>query len=328
MIKNRAAEIKVGYKKKLKFLQGKIRKMKIEQNAVLKELRETIKNSNTIEEELKLEKGKVEEELKLEKGKVDNLKKMVECPICLEVPRKGPIFMCPNGHFLCKKCRRENCPTCRAVMGDNKSILAVAVIENILHDCKFITECGQKYSLDKIEDHEKTCKHRIVSCPNFDSYCTEKVPLSKLLNHLLETNCSSNETAIVVKSSVKHSISLGDISSISKSGAWSLLTCSYQGFNFATCAEMSDDHYHFYVVMFESPEVCSGFDIEIEVYERYKSASSTKRHSAKVCCSPCSIDQTESEIKELGLTVHHKAMEKMALKEDSTEFIMSVTFLF
>merc|ERR1712179_643703 len=110
--------------------------MKTEQNAVLKELRDNIKNVNTMEEELKLEKervkeelklekGKVEEELKLEKGKVeeelklerakfDHLKKMVECPICLEVPRKGPIFMCPNGHFLCKKCRRENCPTCRA----------------------------------------------------------------------------------------------------------------------------------------------------------------------------------------------------------------------
>jgi len=323
MIKNRAAEIKVGYKKKLKFLQGKIRKMKIEQNAVLKELRETIKNSNTIEEELKLEKGKVEEELKLEKGKVDNLKKMVECPICLEVPRKGPIFMCPNGHFLCKKCRRENCPTCRAVMGDNKSILAVAVIENILHDCKFVG-CEQKYPLDKIEVHERTCKHRIVSCPNYIR-CSEKVPLPKLLNHLLETNCSSTKTRIVVESSIEFRISLGDISSIAEPGVWDLETYSYQDCNFAICAEISDDHFYFYVVMFESPKVCSRFDMEIEVYA--KNASPTKRHSAKVCCNPCSIDQSMSELKELGLTVHHKAMEKMALKEGSTDFTMSVTFL-
>jgi len=312
MIKNRATETKIGYKKKLKFLQGKIKKMKIEQDAVLKELRDNIKNSNIIEEELKLERGKV-----------DNLKKMVECPICLDVPRKGPIFMCPNGHFLCEKCRQENCPTCRKIMGDNKSILAVAVIENILHDCKF-AECKQKFPLDKIEDHEKICKHRIVSCPYY-SYCTEKVPLPKLLNHL-ETKCSFDKTPVVIESSAECDFGLRDISSISKAKIhWKVGTYSYQGYNFAICAEKSDDHYHFNVVMFETAEVCSGFDIEIEVYAQ--NTSPTKRHSAKVCCSPCSIDQTKTELKKLGLTVHHLAMEKMVMKEDIFEFTISVTFL-
>jgi len=318
LIKNKAAETKIGYKKKAKLFQGKIRKMKIDQDAVLNELRKTIKNSNIIEEELKFEKEKI-----------NKLKKIVECPICLEVPRKGPIYTCSNGHFLCEKCRLEDCPTCRAVMGDNKSILAVAVIENILHDCKF-AGCEQKYPLDKIEVHEKTCKHRIVLCPNYNS-CSEKVPLPKLLNHLLETNCSYNETPIVVESSIERTISLGDISFIAEPGSWNVETYSYQDFNFAICAEISDDHFYSYVVMFESPEVCSRFDIEIEVYAAKGSASSTKtkRHSAKVCCNPCSIDQSMSELKELGLTVHHKAMEKMALKEGSTDtdITISVTFL-
>jgi len=325
MIKNKATETKIGYKKKMKFLQGKIKKMKIEQDAVLKELRENIENSNTIEEELKIEKRKVEEELKLERGKVDNMKKMVECPICLEVPRKGPIFMCPNGHFLCEKCRRQNCPTCRAVMGDNKSILAVAVIENILHDCKF-AGCEQNYPLDKIEDHEKKCNHRNVSCPYY-SYCTAKVPLPKLLNHLDAMSCSFFKTPTAVfGSSVKRSFQTADISELSKSYLhWKVTTYSYQGFNFALCAEMSDDHFHFNVVMFETPEVCSGFDIEIEVYA--KNSSPTKRHSVKVCSNPCSIDQAKSELKELGLTVHKSAMEKMVLKKDSFAFTISVTFL-
>jgi len=321
-MKIKTGETKEGYKKKIKFLQGKIKKMKIEQEAVLKELQENVRNSNSIEEKLKLEKGKVEEELKLEREKVDNLKNMVECPICLEVPRKGPIFMCSNGHFLCEKCRRQNCPTCREVMGNNKSILAVAVIENILHDCKF-AECEQKYPLDKIEQHEKNCKHRIVSCPYY-SDCTEKVPLPKLLNHL-EMTCSSNKIPIVVDSSFERNLTL-DLSSISKPFLhWKVRTFSYQGFNFAGCAEKSDDHFHFSVVMFETPEVCSRFHIEIEVYE--KNASPTKRLSARVCCNPCSIDQAESELKKLGLTVHHLAMEKMVLKEDSFDFTISVTFL-
>jgi len=315
MIKNKAVEKIAGYKKKLKYLRGRIKKMKIEQDVVLDELRENIKNTNT-----------VEEELKLEKGKVDNLKKMVECPICLEVPRKGPIFMCTNGHFLCEKCRQENCPTCREVMGDNKSILAVAVIENVLHDCKF-AGCEQKYPLDKIEDHEKNCKknckNRIVSCPYY-SCCTEKVPLSELLNHL-ERTCSKSPPT-VIESTLQRNLCLTEISTITTSFIkWRVKTYSYQGFNFATCAEMSGDHFHFNVVMFESPEVCSRFDIEIEVYEQ--NASPTKRHSAKVCCNPCSIDQTKSELRELGLTVHRSAMEKMVLEENRFEFTMSVTFL-
>jgi len=283
--------------------------METEQDTLLKELRETIKDKNTIEEELKLEKGKV-----------NNLKKLVECPICLEVPRKGPIFTCSNGHFQCDKCRRGVCPTCRQVMGDNKSLLAIAVIEMVLHDCKF-AECEQKYPLLKIEEHEKKCKHRIVSCP-FYSGCTEKISLPKLLNHL-KTTCSFNTTPEVIESSVERSLILNNMSDISKPNInWKVRTYSYQGFSFAICAEKSDDHFHFNVVMFETPEVCSGFYIEMEVYA--KNASQFKRQCFKFFGNPCSIDQTKSELKELGLTVHNKAMEKMALKEDSFEFIISV----
>ena len=63
-------------------------------------------------------------------------------------------------------------------MGTNKSILAVKVIEIVLHDCKF-DECQEQFPLKDIEDHEKVCRHRIVACPYFD-ICGAKVPLSKL----------------------------------------------------------------------------------------------------------------------------------------------------
>ena len=86
----------------------------------------------------------LEEELKAEKKKIDDMKKQIECPVCHEVPRTGPIFACPNGHLVCEKCKRESCPTCRAVMGNYRSLLAVAVIERILHDCKN-DECDDKF---------------------------------------------------------------------------------------------------------------------------------------------------------------------------------------
>ena len=40
--------------------------------------------------------------------------------------------------------RQESCPMCRAVMGDYRSLLTVAVIERILHDCKN-DECDDKF---------------------------------------------------------------------------------------------------------------------------------------------------------------------------------------
>ena len=115
----------------------------------------------------------LEEELKAEKKKIDDMKKQIECPVCHEVPRTGPIFACPNGHLVCEKCKRESCPTCRAVMGDYRSLLTVAVIERILHDCKN-DECDDMFPHHEIEHHEKNCKHRVVAACPFNRTCTKE----------------------------------------------------------------------------------------------------------------------------------------------------------
>ena len=45
------------------------------------------------------------------KVRLDNedLKKEVECPICLEIPKTGPIYACPNGHLVCQNCKGKTC---------------------------------------------------------------------------------------------------------------------------------------------------------------------------------------------------------------------------
>merc|ERR1719342_134979 len=54
----------------------------------------------------------------------EELRGMVECPVCLVVPRQGrPVPVCSNGHFLCHPCRDRirqdtgvdrvpKCPSC------------------------------------------------------------------------------------------------------------------------------------------------------------------------------------------------------------------------
>ena len=69
-------------------------------------------------------------------------------------------------------------------MGVGKSFLAKIVLEHIEHKCKFV-ECDAQFPLDSVEDHEKTCPHRTVSCPYIA--CTFKVALSKLVDHLVES---------------------------------------------------------------------------------------------------------------------------------------------
>jgi len=272
----------------------------------------------------------LEKKLKFELEKIDYLKKSVECPVCLEVPRKGPVFTCPNGHLVCLKCKKESCPSCREVMGDNKSLVAVAVIENILHDCKF-AECEEKISLNQIEEHEKVCKHRVVPCPNY-LQCVQSVPLSKLLAHL-ENGCSFNKTPLVVNGYGTSTVLLYSILNSSKTLEerlqapllyWTVRTFCFDGHLFALTVNKSGDLWQFLILMFESAEVSSEYNIDMQVYET--NSSPDKRVSAKACCRPYSIDQTAAEKKGLGLIVHNKFMKEMMLKEDRFRFSFSFSF--
>merc|ERR1719470_221816 len=61
--------------------------------------------------QLEVDAGKtIYKELQDKHDKICNqLKDKLECPVCLEIPRTGPVYICPNGHFVCKK--TEACPT-------------------------------------------------------------------------------------------------------------------------------------------------------------------------------------------------------------------------
>ena len=31
---------------------------------------------------------------------LQQMKEKVECPVCMDIPRSGPVPVCPNGHFV------------------------------------------------------------------------------------------------------------------------------------------------------------------------------------------------------------------------------------
>jgi len=272
-----------------------------------------------------------DQEQKRRKMLEDHLTKQVECPVCLEVPRKGPIYTCPNGHLVCKKCKQEDCPICREAMGRNKSLVAVEIIEKILHKCKFVN-CKEKFPLgEELAGHEKTCKHRIVNCPYIR--CDEKFALSCALEHIGKKSCSYtrakarvvDDTTLTVQN---YFVQLSEIGQLEENNHldWKLEWYIYRDIPLVLCVYKSNGHYHFYVVMFESAEVCSGYTVELEVYKK-DATPQHARHNYKFRGNPVSIDAPKLDIEHLGLLVHHKAFEKMVLKDDAFRFTVSFSFL-
>ena len=78
-----------------------------------------------------------------------------------------------------------NCPNCREPMGNNMSLLAKTVIENIEHDCSN-EGCDKKLSHKEVVKHrQELCKYRKVLCPGNSKACNVILPFCALNDHLM-----------------------------------------------------------------------------------------------------------------------------------------------
>ena len=117
------------------------------------------------------------------------LKAKLECPVCLTIPREGPVPCCPRGHLVCNGCLKamtgrgqKNCPTCRESMGEGKSLLGKVLIENIYHRCD-LKGCKEMVHFKNYEQHRKDCNYRLVICPGENERCKEMVPFCEVEHH-------------------------------------------------------------------------------------------------------------------------------------------------
>jgi len=106
------------------------------------------------------------------------LDKLLECPICMEVPKTHPIFQCENGHLICKSCHSKVlvCPLCRKLLGNNRSLVAERLLEVSSVSCSFTKHgCEAKLILGNLDNHVKECQFREAACPF--SECLAKLPI-------------------------------------------------------------------------------------------------------------------------------------------------------
>jgi len=114
-----------------------------------------------------------------------SLKDLLECPVCLRIPRNTPIYQCARGHVVCSECKANvsTCPQCRDVLGNIRSLVSEKVLEKLPASCQFSDNgCEVEVMRNHLDAHESQCKYRIVNC--VDLACQQRVSLVNLLNHL------------------------------------------------------------------------------------------------------------------------------------------------
>ena len=91
------------------------------------------------------QKKAMEEEKKLAERMEGELRGLIECPVCLNVPRgTRPIPVCSNGHIVCHPCKDRirqdtllaKCPSCMVDLGNATSLIALRLVEKVRHECE------------------------------------------------------------------------------------------------------------------------------------------------------------------------------------------------
>jgi len=261
-----------------------------------------------------------EQLLTKQKELIAKLVDKVECPVCLDIPRTGPVPVCPNGHVVCTECKAESCPTCRTAMGTGKSLLAVTVLDNIDHGCKF-DDCNKSFALGEIEEHEAVCPHRTVICPSW--HCDTKLPLDELLGHLTTSSCCANKSGPSKALPSWNCLNYSTVLTGEKGDtAWTVTMLEFSSEILVIYPVRSEGHYYFVPVMLASEEICSQFKVEMVVHEREVEASDS-RMSVKFQGNPLSIDTKQSDLKLFGTS---EQLMKKIQKLDGDCSVFSLSF--
>ena len=119
---------------------------------------------------------------------IDWMNDVLECPVCLDVMKEPPIYICenPQGHSLCSKCHdsllEENkpCPVCRQPMGNRRSLGLEGMVTK-LPKCRFDGCDFMRSDETAVKEHEDDCEKRYVPC----AYCDGAVGMEILASHII-----------------------------------------------------------------------------------------------------------------------------------------------
>ena len=122
---------------------------------------------------------------------IKNIQKILECPICLSIPKNpDQVHFCSNGHLICHDChgKVKECPVCRSKKLNGQNPLLKQVLSELPKMCP---HQGCEEEDEPKSEHRKNCGYRPIDClTDSNVKCTEKVPYNSLLKHLEEKHSS------------------------------------------------------------------------------------------------------------------------------------------
>ena len=313
--------------KEINQLGNALEKQELDNDKELTKLRKDLDEKEVMKSELKMKVGKQKKEMEdltkkieLHDGFVAKLKNRIECPVCLGVPSEAPVFSCPNGHMICNRCKMDTCPTCKEAMGQDKSLLAVTILENIEHECS-IDGCEETLSFEDLGNHVRDCEHRVVRCPY--AGCVKTMPLMDLMKHL-STRCCMFIKDCEENGRGSH---LFYVNNFFNDRNWKIGIFKYRGLDFAIKMDHANGYLNICLLMFKSEARCAKYKLEIIVH----CADSTPEDASVSYISrgaPGSVDQGRDRVKQLRLTVSDEAMRTILQKENyHDKFKVSVNII-
>ena len=177
------------------------------------------------------------------------------------------------------------CPNCREPMGNNRSLLAKTVIENIEHECPN-EGCEKKIAHKELGKHAlEFCRFRKVLCPGNPSECKAVLAISELNDHIkICTGIVLNKLDAGV---FNCSIDKGYL-------ARDQLTLVVRMNNevFAVQQKMENSNLYFSVLMFAHREKCDRFKMTLEIQNR----NSETAFSAQFNPAPVKMEASDEAI--------------------------------
>merc|ERR1711971_1278210 len=225
------------------------------------------------------------------------LKSKVECPVCLTIPREGPMASCPKGHLVCVPCHQTMvasgqvaCPNCREPMGKNRSLLAKTVIENIEHECSN-EGCGKKIGHKDVSKHaEEFCQFRKVLCPGNSTDCNSVLAFSELNDHI--KICTGIVVDMIDSTFRLFNCSINKGFLAEDQLGFKTLVVRMNNEVFALQQKMENSNINFSVLMLAPREKCDRFKITLELQNN----NSKTAFSAQFNPSPVEMEASDEAI--------------------------------
>ena len=230
----------------------------------------------------------------------------LECPVCLTVPRKGPVPCCPRGHLLCSACHKKQqqqgtraCPTCRDPMGEAKNLLASVLIENLDHQCD-LTGCKELVAFEDLEKHRANCDYRLVICPSASPACNAMVPFCDIDSHA--NRCSG---FMQTKQNQTHLRFKVPVAMADKGLVWKTQVIKSDNEVFFFCMKSNGACFQMKVLMKGDEKKCEGYTTNISVL------NSKLKPVLFSSFNPLPLRSTEDEDDEAHLVVGQKSLAKI-----------------